>query len=48
MYLSFSSYLQVYIPALIVISLAKSNLPVFIIMSMVAGTSLAALYLLPW
>uniref|UniRef100_A0A671QYU0 Uncharacterized protein n=1 Tax=Sinocyclocheilus anshuiensis TaxID=1608454 RepID=A0A671QYU0_9TELE len=26
----------------------KSNLPAFIIMSMLAGTSLAALYLLPW
>uniref|UniRef100_A0A672QU31 Si:ch211-224l10.4 n=1 Tax=Sinocyclocheilus grahami TaxID=75366 RepID=A0A672QU31_SINGR len=32
---------SVYIPALIVISLVKSNLPIFIIMSMVAGTSLA-------
>uniref|UniRef100_A0A8C1KP17 Si:ch211-224l10.4 n=1 Tax=Cyprinus carpio TaxID=7962 RepID=A0A8C1KP17_CYPCA len=40
--------LSVYIPALIVISLVKNNLPIFIIMSMVAGTSLAALYLLPW
>ncbi|RXN11255.1 sodium-dependent lysophosphatidylcholine symporter 1-like protein [Labeo rohita] len=39
---------QVYIPALIVISIVKSNLPTFIIMSMLAGMSLAALYLLPW
>lgn len=47
-HLSFSSPLQIYIPALIVISLVKSNLPVFIIMSMLAGTSMAALFLLPW
>ncbi|XP_073679208.1 sodium-dependent lysophosphatidylcholine symporter 1-like [Garra rufa] len=40
--------LSVYIPALIVISLVKSNLPIFIIMSMLAGMSLSALYLLPW
>ncbi|XP_050951666.1 sodium-dependent lysophosphatidylcholine symporter 1 [Labeo rohita] len=40
--------LSVYIPALIVISIVKSNLPTFIIMSMLAGMSLAALYLLPW
>uniref|UniRef100_A0A672RBM9 Sodium-dependent lysophosphatidylcholine symporter 1-like n=1 Tax=Sinocyclocheilus grahami TaxID=75366 RepID=A0A672RBM9_SINGR len=40
--------LSVYIPALIMISLMKSNLPIFIIMSMLAGTSLAALYLVPW
>ncbi|XP_051736631.1 sodium-dependent lysophosphatidylcholine symporter 1-like isoform X2 [Ctenopharyngodon idella] len=40
--------LLMYIPALIVISLVKSNLPVFIIMSMLAGTSLASLFLLPW
>ncbi|XP_051518601.1 sodium-dependent lysophosphatidylcholine symporter 1-like isoform X2 [Myxocyprinus asiaticus] len=37
-----------YIPALTVISLVRSNLPIFIIMSVLAGTSLAALYLLPW
>ncbi|XP_067226716.1 sodium-dependent lysophosphatidylcholine symporter 1-like isoform X1 [Chanodichthys erythropterus] len=36
------------IPALIVISLVKSNLPVFIIMSVLSGTSLGALFLLPW
>ncbi|ROL43183.1 Sodium-dependent lysophosphatidylcholine symporter 1 [Anabarilius grahami] len=35
------------IPALIVISLVKSNLPIFIIMSVLSGTSLAALFLLP-
>uniref|UniRef100_A0A8C2E4D0 Si:ch211-224l10.4 n=1 Tax=Cyprinus carpio TaxID=7962 RepID=A0A8C2E4D0_CYPCA len=40
--------LLVYIPSLIVISLVRNNLPVFIIMSMLAGSSLAALYLLPW
>ncbi|XP_016098781.1 sodium-dependent lysophosphatidylcholine symporter 1-like [Sinocyclocheilus grahami] len=40
--------LSIYIPALIVISVVKNNLPVFIIMSMLSGTSLAALYLLPW
>uniref|UniRef100_A0A8C1Z6H0 Si:ch211-224l10.4 n=1 Tax=Cyprinus carpio TaxID=7962 RepID=A0A8C1Z6H0_CYPCA len=40
--------LSVYIPSLIVISLVRNNLPVFIIMSMLSGTSLAALYLLPW
>ncbi|XP_021330193.2 sodium-dependent lysophosphatidylcholine symporter 1 [Danio rerio] len=40
--------LSVYIPALTVISLVNSNLPVFIIMSVISGTSLAALYLLPW
>ncbi|KAK7128660.1 hypothetical protein R3I94_017030 [Phoxinus phoxinus] len=40
--------LSIYIPALIVISLVNSNLPVFIIMSMLAGTSMAALFLLPW
>ncbi|XP_051516708.1 sodium-dependent lysophosphatidylcholine symporter 1-like isoform X1 [Myxocyprinus asiaticus] len=40
--------LSSYIPALIVISIVRSNLPVFIIMSVLAGTSLSALYLLPW
>ncbi|XP_051947191.1 sodium-dependent lysophosphatidylcholine symporter 1-like [Xyrauchen texanus] len=40
--------LSSYIPALTVISLVRSNFPVFIIMSVLAGTSLAALYLLPW
>ncbi|KAG1962180.1 sodium-dependent lysophosphatidylcholine symporter [Pimephales promelas] len=40
--------LSIYIPTLIVISLVKSNLPVFIIMSILAGTSMAVLFLLPW
>lgn len=40
--------LSTYIPSLIVISLVRSNLPIFVIMSVLAGTSLAALYLLPW
>ncbi|KAF4096849.1 hypothetical protein G5714_022818 [Onychostoma macrolepis] len=40
--------LSFFIPALIVISLVKSSLPAFIIMSMLAGTSLAAFFLLPW
>ncbi|XP_057175743.1 sodium-dependent lysophosphatidylcholine symporter 1-like isoform X1 [Triplophysa rosa] len=37
-----------YIPTLIIISLLRNSLPVFIIMSVLAGTSLSALYLLPW
>ncbi|XP_056589183.1 sodium-dependent lysophosphatidylcholine symporter 1-like isoform X2 [Triplophysa dalaica] len=40
--------LSSYIPALILISLLRNSLPLFIIMSMLAGTSLAALFLLPW
>uniref|UniRef100_A0A8C1YTV6 Si:ch211-224l10.4 n=1 Tax=Cyprinus carpio TaxID=7962 RepID=A0A8C1YTV6_CYPCA len=40
--------LSFYIPALIVISLVKSSLPAFIMMSMLAGTSLAAFFLLPY
>ncbi|KAL2104335.1 hypothetical protein ACEWY4_001203 [Coilia grayii] len=40
--------LFMYIPALVVIAAVKSNLVVFIMMSILAGSSLAALYLLPW
>ncbi|XP_067302652.1 sodium-dependent lysophosphatidylcholine symporter 1 [Pseudorasbora parva] len=40
--------LSIYIPAIIGISLVNNNLPVFIIMSIVAGTSMAVLFLLPW
>ncbi|XP_018593278.1 sodium-dependent lysophosphatidylcholine symporter 1 isoform X2 [Scleropages formosus] len=40
--------LTIYIPALIIIASIKSNLTVYILMSIMAGSSLAALYLLPW
>ncbi|XP_043080697.1 sodium-dependent lysophosphatidylcholine symporter 1-like [Puntigrus tetrazona] len=40
--------LSLYIPALIVISVVKSNIPAFIIMSLLAGMSLATVFLLPW
>ncbi|XP_030623571.1 sodium-dependent lysophosphatidylcholine symporter 1-like [Chanos chanos] len=36
------------IPALAIISGAKSSLPLFIVMSIIAGASLASLFLLPW
>ncbi|KAL7860063.1 hypothetical protein SRHO_G00152100 [Serrasalmus rhombeus] len=40
--------LSVYIPALIIISIVKSNFPVFVLAAILAGTSLSSLYLLPW
>ncbi|XP_031421997.1 sodium-dependent lysophosphatidylcholine symporter 1 isoform X2 [Clupea harengus] len=40
--------LLMYIPALAGIAIVKSNLVIFILMSILAGSSLAALYLLPW
>ncbi|KAJ8370759.1 hypothetical protein SKAU_G00107870 [Synaphobranchus kaupii] len=40
--------LSVYAPTLAIISFVQSNLPVFIFMSALAGSSLASLYLLPW
>lgn len=40
--------LSMYIPALAVIASSTSQLVVFILMSILAGSSLAALYLLPW
>ncbi|XP_041955426.1 sodium-dependent lysophosphatidylcholine symporter 1 [Alosa sapidissima] len=40
--------LSFYMPALAVIGTVNSQLVVFILMSMLAGSSLAALYLLPW
>ncbi|CAB1335926.1 unnamed protein product [Coregonus sp. 'balchen'] len=40
--------LSMYVPALVIIASIRSNLPVFIIMSIISGSSLSALYLLPW
>uniref|UniRef100_A0A4W5NQC3 Si:ch211-224l10.4 n=1 Tax=Hucho hucho TaxID=62062 RepID=A0A4W5NQC3_9TELE len=40
--------LCMYAPALVIIASIQSNLPVFIIMSIITGSSLSALYLLPW
>ncbi|XP_036803559.1 sodium-dependent lysophosphatidylcholine symporter 1 isoform X2 [Oncorhynchus mykiss] len=40
--------LCMYAPALVIIASIQSNLPVFIIMSIISGSSLSALYLLPW
>ncbi|KAG9332492.1 hypothetical protein JZ751_014590 [Albula glossodonta] len=40
--------LSVYVPTLVIIASVQSNLPVYIIMSILAGSSLASLYLLPW
>ncbi|XP_063065376.1 sodium-dependent lysophosphatidylcholine symporter 1 [Engraulis encrasicolus] len=40
--------LFMYIPALVVIATVKSNLVIFILMCILSGASLAALYLLPW
>ncbi|XP_069035564.1 sodium-dependent lysophosphatidylcholine symporter 1 isoform X1 [Lepisosteus oculatus] len=40
--------LSCYIPALIIIASVRSNLPVYVVMAIVAGSSLAVLYLLPW
>ncbi|XP_061113633.1 sodium-dependent lysophosphatidylcholine symporter 1 isoform X2 [Conger conger] len=38
----------IYAPALVIIASVQGNLPVFIVMSIMAGFSLASLYLLPW
>ncbi|XP_048872308.1 sodium-dependent lysophosphatidylcholine symporter 1 [Brienomyrus brachyistius] len=40
--------LSIYIPTLIIIASVKTHLPTYILMSILAGSSLAALYLLPW
>ncbi|MBN3306278.1 NLS1 protein, partial [Amia calva] len=40
--------LSIYIPTLAIIACVRSNLPVYVLMSISAGSSLAALYLLPW
>ncbi|KAG5838554.1 hypothetical protein ANANG_G00224870 [Anguilla anguilla] len=40
--------LLIYGPTLVIIASVQSNLPVFIVMSILAGASLASLYLLPW
>ncbi|KAL1249791.1 hypothetical protein QQF64_020796 [Cirrhinus molitorella] len=40
--------LSIYIPTLIMISVVKSNLPAYIVMSVFAGMSLATIFLLPW
>lgn len=39
---------QIVIPALIVITQVTHNFPVFVVMVIMAGCSLAVLYLLPW
>ncbi|KAL1021217.1 hypothetical protein UPYG_G00010280 [Umbra pygmaea] len=40
--------LSIYAPALVIIASIYSNLPLFIIMAIISGSSLSALYLLPW
>ncbi|KAG7472311.1 hypothetical protein MATL_G00107590 [Megalops atlanticus] len=40
--------LAIYAPTLIIIASVRSNFPVYVLMSILAGSSLAALYLLPW
>ncbi|XP_010873830.1 sodium-dependent lysophosphatidylcholine symporter 1 [Esox lucius] len=40
--------LSIYAPALVIIAFIQGNLPVFIIMAIISGSSLSALYLLPW
>ncbi|KAL4655419.1 sodium-dependent lysophosphatidylcholine symporter 1-like isoform X1 [Arapaima gigas] len=40
--------LTIYIPTLIIIATVESNLTAYIFMSILAGSSLAAVYLLPW
>ncbi|KAI5612420.1 sodium-dependent lysophosphatidylcholine symporter 1-like isoform X1, partial [Silurus asotus] len=40
--------LTIYIPVLIMISIIKTNFLIFVILSILAGASLGALYLLPW
>ncbi|KAJ8378210.1 hypothetical protein AAFF_G00244980 [Aldrovandia affinis] len=40
--------LAIYVPTLVIIASVQSNLPVYVLMSILAGSSLASLYLLPW
>lgn len=47
-FLCFLMYLQMYIPALIIISCVKANFVIFAMVGILAGASLASIYLLPW
>lgn len=48
LFLFFLSLPQLIIPALVTITQVSHNFPAFILLMMVAGCSMAVLYLLPW